>query len=499
MSLDDLAAALSIGAVVVLVAVLGVRLTGRLGVPGLLLFLAIGVALGSVPAFDLNDPRLATVLGYAALILILAEGGLTTRLSALRPVLWPSLVLASVGVGVSVVVVAAPLVWVAGLDLRTALLLAAVLAATDAAAVFSVLRRLHVAPRLRTLLEGEAGFNDAPVVVLVALVSSAAWDTTPLWTVPVVVALEIAGGAAVGVAFGLAARWAMPRLALPSAGLYPIAVLAVLVLSYGVADLLHASGFMAVYLAAVVVGSAERLPHRRAVLGFAEGLSWSAEIGLFVMLGMLTDVLELGGAVVPALVAGVALLVAGRPLAAAVSLLPFRLPGRWVAFAGVAGLRGAVPIVFAAIPLGAGVAGGATVFNATFLIVVVLTLLQTPTLPWLVARLGVGRPSEAEELEVESSPLDGMRATVLGIDVPAGSRLAGAYVTELGLPEGAVVSLLVRGERAVVPDATTRLRVGDRLVVVTTTESRETAVRRLRAVSRGGRLARWRGETGAPD
>jgi potassium/hydrogen antiporter len=498
--LADLATGLAVGGVVVLLAIVGVRFAGRLGIPGLLLYLGIGLVLGStLTPFDLNDAGLATVLGYAALIVILAEGGLTTRVSELRPVLWPSLMLASIGVVVSIAAVALPLVWLLGVDTRIALILGCVLAATDAAAVFSVMRRLHVAPRLRTLLEGEAGFNDAPVVVIVSLLASDTWESAPWWTIPLLVLVELVLGAVVGVGMGFAARWAMPRLALPAVGLYPIAALAFFALAYGVAGLVHASGFMAVYVSAVLLGSADRLPHRRSVVGFAEATSWMAEIGLFVMLGMLADVTALPGSATLALVAGAALVLLGRPLAALVSLVPFRLPPRWIAFVGVAGLRGAVPIVFAAIPLGSGVEGASMVFHATFLIVLVLTVVQTPTLPWVVRRLGVGRPAEVEELEVESAPLDGMRATVLGLDVPARSGLVGAFVAEIGLPTGAVVSLVVRGDDAIVPDAHTRLRAGDRLVVVASTQSRAEAVRRLRAVAREGRLARWRGDRGEPD
>ncbi|MEZ5115556.1 MAG: potassium/proton antiporter [Candidatus Nanopelagicales bacterium] len=499
MSLEQLAVTLLVGAAIVLAAVVGVRLADRLGVPGLLLYLGLGILIGeTVPALDLTDAELATVLGYAALVVILAEGGLTTRVSELRPVLWPSLVLATVGVGASIAAVAVPLVLLLGLDWRSALLLGAVLAATDAAAVFSVLRRLHLAPRLKGLLEAEAGFNDAPVVVLVALISSGSFGESPWWTVPLLVVGEIAGGAVVGVLVGFAGRWLMPRLALPSVGLYPIAAMALIVGAYGVADLVHASGFMAVYVSAVIIGSSQ-VPHRRSVVGFAEALAWTAQIGLFVMLGLLADLGRLPSAVGVAAVAGAALIVLGRPLAAVVSLVPFRWPGRWVAFVSWAGLRGAVPIVFAAIPLGAAVPGAERVFDATLLLVLVLTVLQTPTLPWFARRLGVAQAAEPDELEVESAPLDGVNATVLGIDVPAGSKLVGVYVEELGLPHGAVVSLVVRGDEVVVPSTTTRLRAGDRMVVVAAAGAREQAERRLRAVSRRGRLAGWLGDRGAPD
>lgn len=492
MSLESLAPAVLVGAVIVLISVLGVRFAGRLGIPGLLLYLVLGLLLGTfIPALGFDDAGLATVLGYAALILILAKGGLTTRVDDLRPVMWPAIVLASVGVVVSIAIVAIPLVALLDVDPQLAVLLGTVLAATDAAAVFSIVRRLRVLPRLRTLLEAEAGFNDAPVVVLVSIVASGHFAEDPWWQVVLLILAELVGGAAVGIAVGYGGRWLLPRLALPAVGLYPIAALALIVGAYGLADLVHASGFMAVYIAAVLIGSARGLPHRRSIMGFSDGLAWIAEIGLFVMLGLLADVARLPEAVGVALVAAGVLIVLARPLAALVSLAPFRWPVRHIAFTGVAGLRGAVPIVFAAIPLGLAVGGAELVFDATLIVVLVLLIVQTPLLPFAARRLGVLVPEEAEELELESAPLDGMGAVVLGVDVPAGSALIGTFVSELGLPQAAVVSLIVRGNEALAIDAHSRIREGDRLVVVSTEEARKATEERLRAVARDGRLATW--------
>lgn len=498
MTLDDLGRAIVIGSLVVLVAIIGVRFAGRLGVPGLLLYLAIGMLIGAVSPIGLDDLGLAPVLGYAALILILAHGGLTTRWSELRPVLWPSVALATVGVAVSVTVVALPLIWWADLEPRLAILLGAVLAATDAAAVFSVLRTVPIMPRLRTLLEGEAGFNDAPVVVLVTVVASGALESDP-WLIPGLVALEIVGGAVVGVAVGLGTRWLLPRLALPAVGLYPIAVLTLLVGAYGVADLLHLSGFLAVYVSAVIVGSSSALPHRRSVKGFSDGLSWVAEIGLFVMLGLLVEPSRLLQSMGIAVLATVILIVVARPLASVVSMAPFRWPPRCIAFVSVAGLRGAVPIVFASIPLGLGMPGADIVFDATFIVVLMLTLVQTPLLPWVTRRLGVAVVTEPGELEVDSAPLDGMRAIMLGLSVPEDSQLVGVFVRELGLPHGSALSLVIRQGAAVVPHPEMRLRSGDQLVVVSTEAERGATERRLRALSRHGRLALWQGDRGESD
>lgn len=498
MTLDDLGRAIVVGSLVVLVAVVGVRFAGRLGVPGLLLYLGIGLLIGTIFPIGLDDPGLAPVLGYAALVLILAHGGLTTRWSALRPVLWPSVALATLGVAVSITVVALPLIWWAGLDPRLAILLSAVLAATDAAAVFSVLRRVPIMPRLRTLLEGEAGFNDAPVVVLVTVIAGGVLDNEP-WLIPALVLMELVGGAVVGVGVGLAARWIMPRLALPAVGLYPIAVLTMVVGAYGIADLLHLSGFLAVYISAVIVGSSVNLPHRRSVKGFSDALSWVAEIGLFVMLGLLVEPGRLVHSLGIALLAAVTLLLVARPMAAVVSMAPFRWPARCIGFVSVAGLRGAVPIVFAAIPLGLGMPGADVVFDATFIVVLLLTLVQTPLLPWLTRRLGVEVIPEPGELDVDSAPMDGMNAVMLGLAVPPDSQLVGVFVRELGLPSGSAVSLVIRDGAAIAPDPELRLRARDQVVVVSTESGRADTERRLRALSRHGRLARWQGDRGDED
>lgn len=182
-------------------------------------------------------------------------------MSELKPVLWPALTLASAGIAVSITVVALPLIWLTDMSAQIAILIGAALAATDSVAVFSVMRRTRVSRRVRTLLEAEARFNDAPIVVLVSVVASSSFGDSPWWQIPIVVAREIVGGAAIGIAFGYFARWVLARRALPSVGLYPIAALALLVATYGAATVLHTSGFTAVYLAAVVIGSASRLPH----------------------------------------------------------------------------------------------------------------------------------------------------------------------------------------------------------------------------------------------
>ncbi|MBB5825260.1 potassium/proton antiporter [Micromonospora carbonacea] len=489
--------ALLLGAGVLLVAVGAVRFSTRLGVPSLLVYLALGVAIGeSGLGIRFDDVDLTRTLGFCALIVIIAEGGLTARWSTLRPVLGLASALSTVGVVVSILVVGLAVHLLLGLDWRLAMLYGAVLSSTDAAAVFATLRRLRLPPRLVATLEAESGMNDAPVVLLVVLLSRSATEAGhPWWYEVLLLGYELGVGAAVGVGAGLAGRAALRRAALPSAGLYPIAVVGFTVLAYAAGAVLHASGFLAVYVAGVLLGNA-RLPHRQAILGFADGLAWLAQIGLFVLLGLLVSPGRLESAVLPAVVAGLALLLLARPLSVAVSATPFRVGPREQAFLSWAGLRGAVPIVLATIPLSQRVPGAEQLFDAVFVLVVIFTVLQAGTLAPAARRLRVTAPAEPAEIRVETAPLERMRADLLQLEVPPGSRLGGVHVDELRLPVGASVTLVLRDGVGFVPGPDTRLKAGDSLLIVATAGVRDAAERRLRAVSRRGRLARWFGEYG---
>ncbi|MEU0481149.1 potassium/proton antiporter [Streptosporangium sp. NPDC006013] len=494
---------LLLGAGVVIAAVVAVRVAHWSGLPSLLIFLGFGVLLGeSGLGLQFENPELAQQIGLIALAIILAEGGLTTTWSHVKGAIPTALVLATVGVGVSIAAVAISVHLILGLDWRTALLLGAILASTDAAAVFSVLRRLPLPPRLAGILEAESGFNDAPTVIAVMLLSTA---TSPSLGVALFdVLFELVVGAAIGLAVAPLGIYALRRIALPVSGLYPIAVLALAFVAYAGAVLLHGSGFLAIYLATLVMGNS-RMPHRASSRGFAEGVAWLAQIGLFVMLGILVSPSEMPAAIVPGLVAGLILVAVARPLSIMVSAFLTRLTGiarlswREQAFLSWAGLRGAVPIVLATIPWAATSIENGTaklVFNEVFVIVVVYTLLQGPTLPFVAKLLGLSTPDEARDLEVESAPLEELNADLLQVKVPPTSKLQGVEIFELRLPRDAQVTLIVREGRTFVPTDSTRIKVEDQLLVVTTAACRDTVERRMRAISRKGKLAGWYGERG---
>ncbi|MCE7553342.1 potassium/proton antiporter [Streptomyces thermodiastaticus] len=474
-----------------LLAVAAVRISSRSGLPSLLVYMGIGILLGQdgIGHIRFDSAAFTQVFGYAALVVILAEGGLGTKWKQIRPVLPSAAVLATLGVAVSVGVTAAGAHYLVGLSWRQALIIGAVVSSTDAAAVFSVLRRVPLPARVTGTLEAESGFNDAPVVILVVAFSAA--GPVERWYLLIgEIALELAIGAAIGLAVGLLGSWGIKRVALPASGLYPIAVMAIAVTAYAAGALAHGSGFLAVYLASMMLGNA-KLPHWPAIRSFAEGLGWIAQIGMFILLGLLVTPHDLADDVLPAVVIGLVLTMVARPLSVLFSLLPFRVPWREQTLMSWAGLRGAVPIILATIPMVNGVDASGRIFNIVFVLVVVYTLVQGPTLPWLARRLRIGEQQPASDLGIESAPLERLRGHLLSVAIPEGSRMHGVEVNELRLPAGSAVTLVVRDGKSFVPLPSTVLRRGDELLVVATDPVREAAERRLRAVGRGGKLAGW--------
>ncbi|MFI5983999.1 potassium/proton antiporter [Streptomyces sp. NPDC051555] len=483
---------------VLLIAVAAVRISSRSGLPSLLIYLGIGIAIGQdgIGNVVFDNAELTQVIGYAALVVILAEGGLGTKWKEIKPALPAAIVLSLVGVAVSVGVTAAGAHYLVGLEWRQALLIGAVVSSTDAAAVFSVLRKVPLPARITGVLEAESGFNDAPVVILV--VAFATVGPVDDWYVLLgKIALELAIGVAIGLTVGFLGAYGLRHVALPASGLYPIAVMAIAVTAYAAGAMAHGSGFLAVYLAAMVLGNA-KLPHWPATRGFADGLGWIAQIGMFVLLGLLVTPHDLVHDFWPAVIIGLVLTMVARPLEVFLSLLPFRLPWQEQALMSWAGLRGAVPIILATIPMVSGIEGSDRVFNIVFVLVVVYTLVQGPTLPWLARKLKLGDQGPgAADLGIESAPLERLRGHLLSFGIPEGSRMNGVEVSELRLPAGAAVTLVVRDEKSFVPLPATVLRRGDELLVVATDPVRDATEARLRAVARGGKLAGWLGTGGS--
>jgi cell volume regulation protein A len=448
-------------------------IAGRLRVPGLLLFLFLGMAIGSdgLGLIDFSDYRLARRIGIIALALILFEGGLTSGLLEIRPVLTPALSLALVGTMVTAAVTGLAAVWLFDLSTLDGLLLGSVLAATDGAAIFALLRGSTLKRRLATTLEGESGFND-PVAILLVL-GFIAWlqrDDYGVGDMAVLFVRQLGIGLAVGLAVGLAAVWVLRRVTLATAGLYPVATLAVAGLAFGGADALHGSGFLAVYLAGLALATGG-IPAQQTVTSFHQGLAWVAQVSMFVALGLLVFPSHLDDVALRGTVLALVLVFVSRPVAVAISTLPMRFtwPERLVLSA--AGLRGAVPVVLATFPVIAGVSGSTRLFDVVFVAVLLSTVIQGVGFEPLARVLGAttSEPALPRPL-AEAGTIRRLGAEVLEYPVADDDAVVGARVRDLGLPREAVVNVIVRGDEAIPPRGSTILRAGDRLHVLLRSE-----------------------------
>ncbi len=444
-------------------------LAGRLRLPGLLLFLAVGMAIGSDGAgwIAFDDYELARRIGVIALALILFEGGLTAGVAEIRPVLRPSLGLAVVGTAVTAVVAGLAAAWLFDFSVLEGLLLGSILASTDGAAIFALLRGSTLRRRLARTMEGEAGFND-PVAVLLVL-GFIEWIQRPGYGLADLLGLfaqQLVVGAAVGAAAGWLAAAAFRRAKLNTAGLYPVASIAAAALAYGAADSLHGSGFLAVYLTGLALGSAP-IPARQTVTAFHQGLAWVAQIALFLSLGLLVFPSQLGEVWAPGTVLALVIVFVARPLAtlAATALDRFTLAERVVL--SWAGLRGAVPVVLATFPVIAHVPQSLQFFNIVFFAVAVSTLLQGVTFEPLARALGLttSQPALPRPL-AETGTIRRLGAEIVEYPVSASDAMVGSRVRELGLPRDALLNVIVRGDQALPPRGSTRIEAGDRLHIM---------------------------------
>jgi cell volume regulation protein A len=470
-----------------LAAGLGASLMARqLRLPSLLLFLGLGMAIGSdgIGWIEFDDYELARTIGVIALALILFEGGLSTGFAEVRPVLRPALALAFAGTLITAALSGLAAMWLFDVSMLEGLLLGSIISATDGAAIFALLRTSTLERRLARTLEGESGLND-PVAVLLVL-GFIDWIEEPSYGVVDMLGL-FAGQLGIGVVAGLVvgggAILAFRRSHLDTAGLYPVASLATAALAFGAADSLGGSGFLAVYLAGLVVGSAV-VPAKRTIVTFHQGLAWIGQISMFVALGLLVFPSQLGDVWLDGTILALVLVFVARPAAALVATAAERFDLRERLLLGWAGLRGAVPVVLATFPVIEEIPASREFFDIVFFAVVLSTLLQGATFEPLARRLGLttNEPALPSPL-AESGTIRRLGAEVLEYPVAATDAIAGARVRDLGLPREAVVNVIVRGNEAIPPRGATRLRAGDRVHVL----MREEAAARLPQL-----LKRWR-------
>jgi cell volume regulation protein A len=464
---------LVVGAIL-LAAVVAATLAGRAGVPVLVAFLGLGMILGSdgPGGIDFADAHLARTVGIVGLAIILFEGGITTPWRAIRPVLVPAGLLATVGVLVSTLITGAVAHAVFPLSWSAAMLLGAVVASTDAAAIFSTLRVTNLRRRLARVLVAESGANDPIAVALtIGLIKWVENSSYGLPDLALLIVRQLSVGLTIGVAVGLASAWALPRLPGLAVQFAPVATVGAGAIGFGLADVAGGSGFLAVYVVGLFIGNTAT-PMRRFLVSFHAGLAFLAQVGLFIVLGLLVFPEELGSVIAPGLAVVLALLFVARPAAVWLSTAFQRFDFRERTLIGWGGLRGAVPIVLATYPLAEGLPESKTIFNAVFFVVLASALIEGPTLEPLARALHLTGRHGTYQPPLEVAAVDSLGSGLLEFGVVDDSAVVGRHVRELGLPRDALVAVVVRDGEAIPPRGSTVIASGDRLYVLSRKESR---------------------------
>src|SRR3954467_11743589 len=472
-SLDTVSLAILLGAVLVLAGILSSLLALRFGAPLLLVFLAIGMLAGdSGPGqLQFDDVRTTYLVGSVALALILFDGGLKTRFASIRTVLAPSVVLATVGVLLTALITAPFAKYALDLNWTESLLVGAFIASTDAAAVFLLVHTqgLRLRPRVGATLEAESGTNDPFAVfltlVLVKLISVG--ESSP-WQVAMEFGREAVLGAIVGVIGGRMVVLALNRVALPQGLHAPFVATAALVI-FGAAQMAHASGFLAVYLAGIIIGNRPTRAHN-SVVTFLDAATWLAQIVMFVLLGLLVSPQRLMVSVLPAVIVAMMLMLVARPLAVFVCLAPFRFNWREKVFIAWTGLRGAVAIFLASIPMLVGLPKASLYFDVAFVVVIISLLLQGWTLAVAARRLHVALPrADRGPRRVELDLPGQLEQQLVGYPVRAKSL----YFRRGLIPSWSKPTLVIRDQRILTPAEADPVAAGDYIYLLAPPEKAE--------------------------
>jgi potassium/hydrogen antiporter len=472
-----------VAAVLLIAGVFLSKTSSRLGVPSLLLFLLLGMLAGSegLLGIEFEDFAFAQQFGIVALAFILFSGGASTGWPGIRRVLVPGVALATIGVAVTAGVLGAAASAILGVDLLEGLLLGAIIASTDAAAVFSILRSRGVAlgGSLRQMLELESGSNDPAAVFLTVGIIGLVQGRTSGSALAGLFVLQMAVGLAVGLVLARGAARLINRLRLEYDGLYPVFTVAIVLLTYEGATWLGGSGFLATYVAGLALANSDFL-HKRSLLRFHDGLAWLMQISMFVLMGLLVFPSRLLPVAGQALAVAAVLILVARPAAVFLTLAPLRRPPREVAFVSWVGLRGATPIILATFPVVAGVPGAETIFDVVFFVVLLSVLVQGTTIPAAARRLGVaGELAPLPPYSFDQVISGDAGQSLRPLHVPEGAPAVGRPLVELGLPPGALVALVQRADRQFVPQGATVVEAGDRLLLLAEGGSYEDARRIL--------------------
>ena len=469
---------LLIGSILLFVSILVSKTGYRFGVPALLLFLVVGMLFGSDGlGLQFHDVREAQFIGMVALSIILFSGGMDTKIADIRPVLAQGILLSTVGVLLTALLTGLFIFWLSGMPwtnihfaLLPSLLLAATMSSTDSASVFAILRsqKMNLKHNLRPMLELESGSND-PMAYMLTVVLIQFIQSSDLSTGAILgsFALQFLIGGAAGYLLGKLAVWVINRLDIDNHALYPILLLSFVFFIFSFTDLLKGNGYLAVYLAGMMVGNS-KLTHRREIYSFMDGLSWLFQIIMFLCLGLLVNPHEMLEVAAVALLIGLFMIVVGRPVSVWLCLLPFgrRITTRSKLFVSWVGLRGAVPIIFATYPVVAGIEGASVIFNVVFFITI-LSLITQGTLISRAAKLlelSMPMPKTGNDFGVELP--DEIDSDLQDMTVTAELLQQGNTLKEINLPRGTLVMIVKRNQEYLIPNGSLQLKEGDKLLLI---------------------------------
>lgn len=471
------------GAVLIILSIAFAKLFQNLGLPTLILFLALGMLAGSegIGGIDFDDASIAQSIGIIALIFILFSGGLDTNKSDVAPVFISALSLATIGVFLSAIIVGSIAAFFLSIDLKYGLLLGAIVSSTDAAAVFNVLRtkNINLKKKLKPLLELESGSNDPMAIFLtLGLIQLISEPSTGLWSLLWLFIKQFGLGIIVGLSMGRLIVYLMNKITFDYDGIYPVLFLANAGMVYSFTNIIGGSGFLAVYLAGLTIGNREFL-HKKSLKRFFDGLAWLSQIGMFLTLGLLvfpSQILAVTGA---GLILSAVLMLIARPVSVFISLLFTKIDVREKLFTSWVGLRGAVPIILATFPLLAGVEYANLIFSVVFFIVLTSTLLQGWSISFAAKLLKVDAPMVRKvrsPIEFESAPED--TNDLYDFLISENSALVNKPIVEIGFPKESLVVLINRNEQYIVPTGGTIVEAGDVLLILTNRKTIE-EVRRI--------------------
>ncbi len=466
-----------LAAVLILLGILSSKLSARLGLPVLVMFLLIGMLAGEggIGGVAFDSPDAAYALGSLALAMILFDGGLQTPKDSIQLVWKPASLLATIGVLGTAAVTGAVAAWVLKLPLFEGFLVGAIVGSTDAAAVFSQLRNagIHIRERLKALLEIESASNDPMAIFLtVGLLEVLVNDVEPGTGLLKLFVTQMGIGTIVGVAGGWLSIKLINKVDLTASGLYPVLVATCGLLAFGTAAYMGGSGFLAIFICGVIIGNS-RFVFKRSALLFHDGLAWLSQITMFVMLGLLVNPSSLLEVWLEGLVIAVALILIARPLAVIPLLKPFGFKKKELTLVSWVGLRGSVPIILAIFPLVFGLPNAPLIFNVVFFVVLLSAVVQGSTLAWVANKLKLTEPPpESAAATLEISSLREVDAEIVEYTLRENSRAANRLLAEVALPESAVVAMITRGSTVIAPRGSTQIRSGDHLFVVLKPELR---------------------------